>query len=205
MTRQFGRPVARVRDESDAADEMLLSAIAAGDQDALARLYDRYQGLMYGMATRITGDTSLAQDVVQDAFLGIWRNAGRYVSGRGSARTWILSITHHRAVDVLRRRRPTSEMPDSETAQPSALVVPDVWPEVSQRLDAETVRAALDALPSVQRQAIELAYFRGLTQMEIAERTDAPLGTVKSRVRLGLLRLRRVLDGGPATVDERVT
>lgn len=186
----------RVRDVSDAADESLLTQIADGKQDALSKLYDRYQGLMYGMATRITGDTALAQDVVQEAFMGIWRNAARYSSSRASARTWILSITHHRAVDVLRRRRPTVEMPDSETIQPSALVGPDVWPEVARRLDAESVRGALAVLPDAQRHAIELAYFSGLTQQEIAVRTAAPLGTVKSRVRLGLLQMRRALDDG---------
>ena len=121
----------RAKDVSDAADESLLTQIADGKQDALSKLYDRYQGLMYGMATRITGDSALAQDVVQEAFLGIWRNAARYSSTRASPRTWILSITHHRAVDVLRRRRPTTGIPDNETIQPSALVGPDVWPEVS--------------------------------------------------------------------------
>ncbi len=149
---------------------------------------------MYGMATRITGDPALAQDVVQDAFLGIWRNAARYASARASARTWILSITHHRAVDAVRRRRPTVEMPEPDApATPSQLVMPGIWPEVSQRIDADSVRAALRALPPVQREAITLAYFSGLTQQEIAQRTDAPLGTVKSRVRLGLLQLRRLL------------
>lgn len=186
----------RAKDVSDAADESLLTQIADGKQDALSKLYDRYQGLMYGMATRITGDSALAQDVVQEAFLGIWRNAARYTSSRASPRTWILSITHHRAVDVLRRRRPTTGIPDSETIQPSALVGPDVWPEVSARLDADTVRSALAVLPDGQRQAIELAYFGGLTQQEIAVRTAAPLGTVKSRVRLGLLQMRRTLNGG---------
>lgn len=151
---------------------------------------------MYGLATRITGDTALAQDVVQDAFVGVWRNASRFSSVRASARTWILSITHHRAVDALRRRRPTQELPDPELPPPTQLTLPDVWLDVSQRLDADDVRRALESLSTVQREAIELAYFSGLTQQEIAARTGAPLGTVKSRVRLGLLALRDVLDGG---------
>ncbi len=176
-------------------DEALLESIAAGEQSALSELYDRYQGLMYGMATRITGDPTQAQDVVQDAFVGVWRNAGRYMSTRASARTWILSIAHHRAVDAVRRRRPTSELPEPEMTPPASLVSPDVWPEVARRLDTDTVREALARLPAAQREAIELAYFAGLTQQEIAARTEAPLGTVKSRVRLGLLQLRRVLDG----------
>ena len=176
-------------------DEALLESIAAGEQSALSELYDRYQGLMYGMATRITGDPTQAQDVVQDAFVGVWRNAGRYTSTRASARTWILSIAHHRAVDAVRRRRPTSELPESDMTPPASLVSPDVWPEVARRLDTDSVQGALARLPAAQREAIELAYFAGLTQQEIAARTEAPLGTVKSRVRLGLLQLRRVLDG----------
>ncbi len=182
-----------------ATDEMLLTRIATGEQGALSELYDRYQGLMYGMASRITGDPALAQDVVQDAFIGIWRNAARYSSSRASARTWVLSITHHRAVDVIRRRRPSSELPDTDAPAPSSLITPDVWPEVSGRLDADAVRGALGSLPSAQREAIELAYFSGLTQQEIAARTATPLGTVKSRVRLGLIQLRGLL--GDAVAD----
>ncbi len=188
---------------SGKTDEMLIGGVAAGEHDALSALYDRYQGLMYGMATRITRDGSLAQDVVQDAFVGIWKNAARYSSERASARTWILSITHHRAVDILRRRRPTSELPEVEgpARTPDQLVLGDIWPEVAERLDASTVRGALESLPAAQRQAIELAYFGGLTQQEIASRTETPLGTVKSRVRLGLLQMRRVLSGGLAEID----
>lgn len=190
-------------------DEALLDRAARGESTAIGTLYDRYQGLMYGLANRITRDPALAQDVVQDAFVGIWRNAARYSSSRASARTWILSITHHRAVDAVRRRRPTSEIPDPELA-PAGLVLPDIWPEVVGRLDAAAVRNALGELSPVQREAIELAYFSGLTQQEIAEKTTTPLGTVKSRVRLGLLQLRRSLEididgdaGGGGTGGER--
>jgi RNA polymerase sigma-70 factor (ECF subfamily) len=150
---------------------------------------------MYGLATRITNDTALAQDVVQDAFVGIWRNAARFSASRASARTWILSITHHRAIDALRRRRPAVELPDPDMPPPPALVMPDIWGEVEGRLDAEQIRAAMSALSPVQREAIELAYFAGLTQQEIADRTNSPLGTVKSRVRLGLLALRAEIEG----------
>lgn len=186
-----------------ATDEVLLERVAAGEQAALSELYDRYQGLMYGMATRITGDPTQAQDVVQDAFVGVWRNAGRYTSTRASARTWMLSIVHHRAVDAIRRRRPTTELPETDAFLPPALMAPDVWPEVSQRLDGDAVRVALDQLPAAQREAIKLAYFGGLTQQEIAARTEAPLGTVKSRVRLGLLQMRRVLDADAPRMLER--
>ncbi len=151
---------------------------------------------MYGLALRITNDPMLAQDVVQDAFLGVWRNAARFESAKASGRTWIMSITHHRAIDAIRRRRPTVELPEPEMPPPAALTMPDIWDEVEGRLDAGAIRAALSRLSEVQRQAIELAYFAGLTQQEIAERTRAPLGTVKSRVRLGLLALREELGIG---------
>jgi RNA polymerase sigma-70 factor (ECF subfamily) len=187
------RSTAGATSAEEASDEVLLAWVAAGQQAAVAQLYDRYQGSLYGMATRITGDRALAEDVVQDAFLGIWRNASRFRPERASARTWILAITHHRAVDAVRRRRPASELPDPDVAPPRALIAPDVWPEVALRLEGDAVRTALAALPAPQREAIELAYFSGLTQHEIAARTDAPLGTVKSRVRLGLIQLRRSL------------
>ena len=151
--------------------------------------------MAYSIAYRITSDASLAEDVVQEAFLGAWRNAGKYVEGRGSVKTWLLSIVHHRAVDAVRRRRPTSELPEREDFSPAALTLPDVWAEVAGRLDSDEVRAALDRITPVQREAIELAYFSGLTQQEIAERTGTPLGTVKSRMRLGLLAMRRALVG----------
>ncbi len=148
---------------------------------------------MYGLAMRITNDAALAQDAVQEAFVGIWRNASRFTEGRASARTWMLSITHHRAIDIVRRRRATQPLPEIEENH-EALTAPDVWPEVARAADASAVRGALETLPSAQRQAIELAYFSGLTQTEIAARENVPLGTVKSRVRLGLAALRRELE-----------
>jgi RNA polymerase sigma-70 factor (ECF subfamily) len=170
--------------------------LADGELAALEDLYDRYKTMAYSIAYRITNDSALAEDVVQDAFLGVWRNAGRYVEGRGSVKTWLLSIVHHRAIDAIRRRRPTVELPDAELPPPAALTIPDVWPEVAAGLDAATVRTALDVLSDVQREAIELAYFNGLTQQEISDRTGTPLGTVKSRMRLGLLAMRRTLENG---------
>lgn len=176
-------------------DQALLQRLASGaDEAALSELYDRYQALMYGLAMRITNDAALAQDAVQEAFVGVWRNAARYVPERASVRTWMLSITHNRAIDVVRRRRATTPLPETAEFVHEALTVPDIWPEVARAADAQAVRAAIALLPDVQREAIELAYFGGLTQVEIAERTDAPLGTIKSRVRLGLLSLRRHLE-----------
>jgi RNA polymerase sigma-70 factor, ECF subfamily len=188
-----GRPVSIVDDD----DRQVLARIATGDLNALEALYDRYRAMAYSIALRVTGDASLAEDVLQEAFLGAWRHAGRYAEGRGSVKTWLLAIVHHRAIDAVRRRRPTNALPETEDVTPAALTVPDLWGEVAADLDAGTVRAALDVLPDVQREAIELAYFGGLTQQEIAARTGAPLGTVKGRMRLALLAMRRhLLDQG---------
>ena len=178
---------------TDDADRAVLALVNAGQLDALQELYDRYRVMAYSIALRITSDASLAEDVVQDAFLGVWRNASRYVEGRGSVKTWVLAIVHHRAVDAVRRRRPTTELPEREDIPPPQLTVPDIWPDVAAELDRAEIAAALATLSPAQREAIELAYWGGLTQQEIAERTGAPLGTVKSRVRLGLLALRRAL------------
>ena len=176
------------------SDEVLLARAASGRQDAVAVLFDRYQGSMYGLALRITGDDAAAQDAVQDAFVSIWRNASRFDAERATARSWMLAIAHHRAIDVVRRRRPITTLPDSDAVTTPALMRPDVWTEVVERLDAVTVRQALDRLSSVQREVLELAYFGGLTQQDIAARTGTPLGTVKSRARLGLLALRTELE-----------
>jgi RNA polymerase sigma-70 factor (ECF subfamily) len=178
------------------SDEALLSDLADGaDPAALSELYDRYQAVMYGLAMRITNDAALAQDAVQEAFVGVWRNASRYTPGRASVRTWILSITHHRAIDLVRRRRSTTPLPEAdEPTTSAALTAPDIWPEVERAVDAAAVRVAIDQLPELQRKAIEMAYFQGLTQVEIASKTGAPLGTVKSRVRLGLQQMRRSLE-----------
>jgi RNA polymerase sigma-70 factor (ECF subfamily) len=186
----------RVTSPADEADRAVLVRLADGELDALEELYDRYKTMAYSIAYRITNDTTLAEDVVQDAFLGCWRNAARYVEGRGSVKTWLLAIVHHRAIDAVRRRRPTTELPDLELPPPAALTEPDVWMEVAAGLDAELVQRALADLSDVQREALELAYFGGLTQQEIAERTATPLGTVKSRMRLGLLAMRRRLEEG---------
>jgi RNA polymerase sigma-70 factor (ECF subfamily) len=181
----------------DDADRRILAELGEGRLEALETLYDRYRSMAFAIALRITADPSLAEDVVQDAFLGAWRHADRYVQSRGSVKTWLLSIVHHRAIDAVRRRRPAVTLPDPELPAPPELVAPDVWPEVAGRLDAVDVRAALLTLSAVQREAVELAYFGGLSQTEIAELTGSPLGTVKSRMRLGLLALRAALMNTP--------
>jgi RNA polymerase sigma-70 factor (ECF subfamily) len=180
----------------------VLARVSAGELNALDELYERYRTMAYSIAYRITGDASQAEDVVQEAFLGAWRNAARYVEGRGSVKTWLLSIVHHRAVDAVRRRRATIDLPQRDDVPPGALTIPDIWPEVAGRLDSEQVRAALAGITPTQREAIELAYFGGLTQQEIARQTGTPLGTVKSRMRLGLLSLRRALTGEDPDLDD---
>ena len=198
MSEPTGTLPLRVATVADDADRAVLGRIVDGELHALDELYERYKTMAYSIAYRITNDATLAEDVVQDAFLGAWRNAARYIEGRGSVKTWLLAIVHHRAIDAIRRRRPTTELPEREAVPPPELRLPDVWAEVSANLDAQKVREVLAVLSDVQREAIELAYFGGLTQVEIAERTDTPLGTVKSRMRLGLLAMRRVLVGESA-------
>ncbi len=172
----------------------LMRQVAAGQIGGLETLYDRYHAMAYALALRITTETGLAEDVVQDSFLGVWRNAGRYAEAKGSVRGWLLAIVRHRAIDAIRRNHNGVALGDeSEEPLPAALTVPDIWSEVAGRLDAERVRGALVHLPPAQREAIELAYFDGLTQREISTRTGAPLGTVKSRMRLGLVALRNEL------------
>jgi RNA polymerase sigma-70 factor (ECF subfamily) len=176
------------------AEAELMRQVAVGEIGGLEALYDRYHAMAYALALRITTETGLAEDVVQDSFLGVWRNAGRYAEAKGSVRGWLLAIVRHRAIDAMRRRRAGVALgEESEEALPAALTLPDIWPEVAGRLDAEQVREALTVLPPAQREVIELAYFDGLTQREIADRTGAPLGTVKSRMRLGLVALREHL------------
>ena len=180
-------------DDRDQAD---LVRLARGELEALEGLYGRHGTMAYSIALRITGNAATAEDVVQEAFLGAWRNAGRYQPGRGSVRTWLMAIVHHRAIDSLRRRRATVELPEeAEGGTPAVLALPDVWSEVAAGLDREAVQSALEAIPTRQREALELAYFAGLTQVEVAGRLGLPLGTVKSRMRLGLLALRAELIG----------
>ena len=142
MSESAGPLPLRVTSVADDADRAVLGRIAEGELGALDDLYERYKTMAYSIAFRITNDATLAEDVVQDAFLGAWRNATRYVEGRGSVKTWLLSIVHHRAIDAVRRRRPTSELPEREDVPPPEFRLPDVWAEVSSRLDAATREAA---------------------------------------------------------------
>jgi RNA polymerase sigma-70 factor (ECF subfamily) len=175
-------------------DGDLIQAIADRDSSALMTLYDRYGRLSFALAYRIVGDPSLAEEVVQDAFLQVWNRATTFDHSRGgNVRGWLMTIVHHRSIDFRRRdldRKPT-HVPLEDVDH--VLSVPDVWGAVSASLTRDHMRAAVDTLPHDQRRAIELAFFDGLTHGEIAERENAPLGTIKGRLRLGMRKLRAVL------------
>jgi RNA polymerase sigma-70 factor (ECF subfamily) len=180
--------------EETSQDEALLSRAASGDEDAFASLYDRLAGPAYSLALHILRDSGWAEDVLQEAFVNIWRRAGSYQRERGTVRAWALTIVRNRAVDHYRHRG--AQPREVATTDLALLATSDesVWQTVVKSLEAETVRCALDAIPEEQRAPIEMAYFQGLTQAEIAERTMLPLGTVKSRMRLGLEKLRKHLE-----------
>jgi RNA polymerase sigma factor (sigma-70 family) len=179
------------RELAHLSDEALVALAARSEQSALAELYDRYGRAAYGLALRIVRDEALAEDVVQEGFLSLWRTASRFVPERGKASTWILTLVHRRAVDVVRReeRRRT----DTLEAAPEPAAGTEVDEEAWLRLQRERVQDALCRLPDQQREALELAYYGGFTQSELAERLGQPLGTVKSRMFSGLARLRELL------------
>jgi RNA polymerase sigma factor (sigma-70 family) len=172
------------------SDEALIALTARGEEPALAALYDRYGRVAYGLALRVLRDVTLAEDAVQEAFLAVWRSAHRYVPERSKPSTWILTFVHRRAVDLVRReeRRRADQLTDAESIV-GGMVDEEAW----LGLERERVQAALQQLPDQQREAIELAYYGGFTQSELAERLGQPLGTIKSRMFTGLARLRELL------------
>ena len=176
-------------------DDALLAAIQARDDDALAALYDRYARMAFGLAYRMLGERGAAEDVVQEAFLNVWRRGAGFELGRGSARSWLMSIVHNLAIDRRRgrQRRAWTDVALDEVDPLLETEDDDAFAVVVRSIDAERVQAVLQQLPDEQRQAIVLAYFMGLTHQEIAEQTGAPLGTIKSRMRLGLRRMRTLL------------
>lgn len=177
---------------ADSSDGELLKGLKAADLSALATLYDRHSRASFGLAYRILGDSEAAEDVVQDAYLAAWRGVETYRHERGTVRNWLLSITHHRAVDLLRRR--TAFRPSPLEAAAQRLADSDTFVEVDRSVRGAAVRQALAALPPPQRAAIELAYFGGYTQSELADLLGVPLGTVKGRMRIGMQKLRRALE-----------
>jgi RNA polymerase sigma factor (sigma-70 family) len=186
-------PMRRRRDLAHLSDEALVALCARSDESALAELYDRIGGTAYGLAYRVLRDEALAEDAVQEAFLGLWRSAGSFVPERAKASTWILTLVHRRAVDLVRREQRRRADPLEGAPEPTEGSAEEAaW----LRLERERVQAALQLLPDQQREAIELAYYGGYTQSELAERLGQPIGTIKSRMFSGLARLRELLDEG---------
>jgi RNA polymerase sigma-70 factor (ECF subfamily) len=183
--------------EEARGDQEAVTRMAGKDADALAEIYDRHSRAVYSLALRIVGEQADAEDVVQEVFSQAWGQASKYSPDRGPVVAWLLTMTRSRAIDRVRARR---ARPDGEAADPlqlSALTDAGQLQDLTllTREQVGLLRGALERLPALQRVAIELAYFEGLTQTEIATRLDEPLGTVKTRVRLGLLKLREALTG----------
>lgn len=170
------------------SDESLLTRVREKDQKAMASLFDRYGGLVYSVAMRVLRDKGRTEDLLQDIFFQLWRNPASFQSSRGSLGAWLLVVTRNRAIDVLRRRRPMDSLDDVPLSSGQNLAS-----EIERGAMMQKVRNVLITLPPEQRDALELAYFEGLTQTEISERTGDPLGTVKTRIRLALISLRKAL------------
>lgn len=177
-------------------DQSLVARIAERDDEALGLLYDRYGRLVYAIALRITDNATSAEEVVQDVFYNVWRDAPGFRPQAGNVSTWLMAIARHRAIDVTRSKRfRAGRREEPIDSGPVALALPGGDPEqqVDERLLRQEIQAALQTLPEPQRRAIELAYYGGLTRSEIAEQLGEPLGTIKTRLRLGLTRLRDLL------------
>jgi RNA polymerase sigma-70 factor (ECF subfamily) len=183
-------------------DASLIREVAAGRPAALSALYDRYGRLVYSLAFRAVGDAGAAEEITQDVFVNIWDRAASYRPEQAKVSTWLTSIARHRAIDVLRRRgvRPEGHSVDWEAATPEATTARIAGPEqaVEQYLEQQRVRAAVASLPEEQRRVLSLAFFEGLSHSEIATALDQPLGTVKTRIRLAMQKLRQLLE------DERL-
>ena len=187
------------RDLAHLSDEALVALVARSDEVALGELYDRFGRVAYGLARRILRDDALAEDAVQEGFLAAWRGAARFVPERAKASTWLLTLVHRRAVDLVRREERRRAEPLEEPTGAGAATDEAVW----LRFERERVQQALGRLPDQQREAIELAYYGGFTQSELADRLGQPLGTIKSRMFSGLSRLRELLTEPEAERGDR--
>jgi RNA polymerase sigma-70 factor (ECF subfamily) len=178
------------------ADEDLMQLVSRADPRAFEVVYERHAGAAFSLAYRMVGTRNVAEDVVQEAFLNLWRSGARYERARGSVRTWVLGIVHHRAIDALRRSTVHDRRRTSDEGLEERLEAPQrTDAEAARRQEAHTVREAMGSLPAEQRQVIELGYFGGFSHSEIAEMLGAPIGTVKGRMRLGLEKMRGALVG----------
>jgi RNA polymerase sigma-70 factor, ECF subfamily len=167
-------------------DANLVARVRAGDEGAMAALYDRYSGIVYGVALRVLGSTTAAEDVLQEVFLQLWRNPGAFDAERGKLPAWLAVITRNRAIDHLRKR-----LPEEDIADLSISIDLDIEDEVARRQAVQKIRTVMSELPQEQRKSLEMAYFEGLTHSEISRKTGEPLGTIKTRIRAGLLALRK--------------
>ena len=168
------------------ADLAIVSGLKTGDQGAMAQLYDRYSSVVYAVALRVLGDTGAAEDVLQEVFLQLWRNPSAFDAARGSLASWLAVITRNRAIDSLRKRRPETDIEDVVLS-----VATDLAAEADRARAAETVRGVMGSMAPAQRSALEMAYWEGMSHSEIANKTGEPLGTVKTRIRAGLIALRK--------------
>ena len=191
-------PLSRRVDLRTLADEDLMALVQDGEPRAFEVIFDRHGSAAFSLAYRMCGRRAMAEDVVQEAFISLWRSGARYDRRRGSVRNWVLGVVHNRAIDAFRRGLVRESRNVSDEAIADRLAASEQTEvEVARREEARDVRLALDELPAEQRQVIELAYFGGFTHMRIAEMLDLPAGTVKGRMRLGLTKMRMAL-GDPA-------
>jgi RNA polymerase sigma-70 factor, ECF subfamily len=177
------------------SDEALIALVARGDDTALAELYDRIGRVAYGIALRILRDERLAEDAVQEGFLAVWRSAATFRAERAKASTWVVTLVHRRAVDIVRREErrraePLEPVTGQDAPDPAGSAEDEAW----LGFERERVLTALAALPDAQRESLELAYYGGYSQSELAEMLGVPIGTIKSRMFAGLARLRALLD-----------
>lgn len=190
------------RDPSDGRDDdELVRRLQAGDRRAVEDLYERFRRPAFSLARRILGDDVMAEDVLQDVFLGVWRDPWAYERARGSFASWLLAVVHHKAVDAVRReesQRRRTALAGDELMLAEPMATRDVDEEAWSRVVAEQVRSALGALSPAQREALTLAYYGGYTQREVAALTGTPLGTVKTRMLAGMRRLKQDLGGAVA-------
>jgi RNA polymerase sigma-70 factor (ECF subfamily) len=169
-------------------DDLLLTRAKGGDQQAMTELFDQYSGMVYSVALRVLNDPGQAEDVMQEIFFQVWRNPNAFVTGRGSLGAWLAVMARNRAIDSLRRRKPTDSVDDVVLVSQS-----DIGSEVERNRMMEKVRGVLKDLPMEQQKSVEMAFFEGLTHSEIAARTGDPLGTVKTRIRAALMTLRKAI------------
>jgi RNA polymerase sigma-70 factor (ECF subfamily) len=172
------------------ADLALVTGLKSGDQGAMAELYDRYSSLIYAVALRVLGDTGAAEDVLQEVFLQLWRKPTAFDAARGSLGSWLAVITRNRAIDSLRKRRPETDIEDVILS-----VSPDLAGNAERASAAQKVRGVMETMSPAQRTALEMAYWEGMSHSEIADKTGEPLGTVKTRIRAGLIALRKAFQG----------